>query len=86
MGSDYLGCDLSYHLLLFSYFKKIVIYCLVALALHCCTQAFPSGSEQGFSRRFLALGSTGLVGAQASVVMARTWALEHRLSSHGAQA
>ena len=69
-----------------STFQLFIYLFLVALALHCCTQAFPSGSEQGFSRRFLALGSTGLVGAQASVVMARTWALEHRLSSHGAQA
>ena len=36
-----------YHLLLFSYFKKIVIYCLVALALHCCMWAFSGYDEHG---------------------------------------
>ena len=38
---------LIYHLLFFSYFKKIVIYFLVALALHCCMWAFSGYNEHG---------------------------------------
>ena len=36
-----------YRLLFFSYFKKIVIYFMVALALHCCMWAFSGYDEHG---------------------------------------
>ena len=83
------------------FFLNSFIYLLAALGLHCCAWAFSSCGEWGLLF-IAVLGLLTVVaslvaehralGARAAVVVASglsscgSWALEHRLSSCGAQA
>ena len=73
---------------IYSFFKnKFIQLSLAALGLRCCARAFSSCSEQGL----LLVAVCGLLIVMASLVVehrlqVRRWALEHGLSSCGAQA
>jgi len=68
-------------------------YCLTTVGLCCCTRAFSSHSEQGYSSlhgagcslwRFVLLQTTGL--RHMGFTCCSLWALERMLSSCGMQA